>query len=193
VLGVDQISSFDLAEGATGTAQTLDHMAALVRRDATNLQIRGKALEIIAGCACHDFTCEIQALYNFVKNEIVYRRDPFHAEWVQDAPRTLFVFGTGDCDCKVVCLATLLASVGHKCRFKVIGLKPHSYKHVYLQVKTSDGWISLDPTPEAAHPGWEGRGHTAVYEIFPDGAGAPSPVCLIGLGLVLWGLWKLAK
>lgn len=192
MLGVDNISKFDLAEGAGGTAQTLEQMAELVRRDSVNPDVVGKAREIISGCLGHDFTCEIEALYNFVKNEIVYRRDPYHAEWVQDAPRTLFVFGSGDCDCKVVCLATLLASVGHKCRFKVIGLTPHKYKHVYLQVKTSDGWVSLDPTPEAAHAGWEGRGHTAVYEIFTDSP-APSPVCLIGLGLIVWGLWQLGK
>jgi hypothetical protein len=104
---------------------------------------------------------------------------------VQDAKRTLFVFGTGDCDDKVVCLATLLATLGHKSRFKVLGTKRGHFSHVYLEVQTPRGWLSLDPTPEQAHAGWQGRGHMATYEIFPT-AGAGSVCFLAGAALLLY-------
>jgi len=176
---VDAIRQGKLLEGLAGTRQTLEEMARLVRQDAGDLSIRQFALGLVQKCDGHQFNCEIRALFHFCRDEIIYRRDPVDHEWVQDAARTIGVFRTGDCDDKVVCLATLLGALGHKSRFVVIGRQPGQYTHVYLEVRTPGGWLPLDPTPERAAVGWEAPGmHRAHYEIWGVRGGA-------GVGLLI--------
>jgi Transglutaminase-like superfamily len=186
---VDAIHSAPLLDGLPGVHQTLSAMAQLVRRDSNDLLLRGKALEIVGGCGGHDFDCEIQALYAFCRDNITYRRDPVEQERVQDARRTIYLFGSGDCDDKVVCLASLLGTLGHKSRFKVLGQRRGNYSHVYLEAQRKDGsWLSLDPTPEQASAGWEARGgHAATYEIFTSSG---NPVLFVAGALLLYWLLR---
>jgi hypothetical protein len=187
---VDKIWHGNLLSGTSGTNQTLDVMAALVRRDAGDLQIRNFALSLASSCSGHDFNCEIEQLYSYARDQIIYRRDPVEWEWVQDAKRTIFVFGSGDCDDKVVALATLLAALGHRTRFVVLGLTTEKYTHVYLEVLTSRGWIPLDPTPEQASAGWEAKGRIrSTYEIFGERATSNFPLVIVA-GLLAWWLMK---
>lgn len=187
--GIDSIHTEPLRDGLPGTKQTLEHMAAYVRKDAGNLAVRQKALEIVQECGGHEFDCEIQALFHYCRNNITYRRDPIEVEWIADTPRTLFVFGVGDCDEKSVCLATLLATLGHKSRFVVVGHTPDKYVHVFIETLTKHGWVSLDPTPEQAPLGWQARGmHRAVYEIWPVATSNGLPIALLVTGLIWWWL-----
>jgi len=184
---IDWVLSEPLQDGLMGVHQTLGRMAALVRKDAQSLVLRDKAIQIIQHCGGHEFNCEIDALFRFCRDQIVYRRDPVEQERVADCERTL-ASGVADCDDKCVCLATLLATVGHKTRFKVLGQRRGNYSHVYLEVQRKDGsWLPLDPTPEQAHAGWEARGHAATYEIFTNDV---SPIFLIGAGLLLYWLLR---
>lgn len=160
------IARVTLAPGVTAVAQTLAVMAALVRRDAQDEWLRRYALALVAGCRGHDFECEIERVFCYVRDAITYRRDPVTVERVQDAKRTI-ALGSGDCDDKVVLLATLLAAVGHRPRFVVIGYRRGAYQHVFLEVLMRGRYVALDPTNERATVGWEARGVTrAVYEIF---------------------------
>lgn len=166
---VDSLGSTPLLAGSVGTEQTLYQMAALVRRDAATPLMRQTALDIVRDCGGHQFACEVRALFEFCRDQITYRRDPVHAEWVQDAARTLYTFRSGDCDDKVCCLATLLGSLGHKSRFVVIGASASKFTHVYLECATPGGWLALDPTPETARAGWQARGfHRWVYPIWDE-------------------------
>lgn len=177
--GVDQAYKLPLLAGIPGTYQTLEHMAALVKRDSHDMEIRNVALQIVQGCGGHQFGCEITNLFEFVRDHITYRRDPVGQERVQDAKRTLFVFRTGDCDDKVVLLASLLGSLGHRSRFVVLGYSPGNFAHVYLEVETRRGWIPLDPTPERATAGWEASGVLRkTYEIFETQRNGLSPLLL---------------
>lgn len=166
---LDKVWHGNLLSGTPGTNQTLDWMAFLVRRDAKDLKLRSFAQSLIRNCNGHDFFCEIESLFAYARDQITYRRDPVEVEWVQDAKRTIFLFGSGDCDDKVTALATLLATTGHRARFVVLGRTRDKYTHVYLEVLTSRGWLPLDPTPEHAPPGWEARGLLrSTYEIFGE-------------------------
>ena len=165
-------------------------MAALVRRDARNFRLRQFALSLISSCDGHDFSCEIEKLFSCIRDQIIYRRDPIEVEWVQDAERTLFVFGSGDCDDKVVALATLLANIGHRSRFVVLGRTRDKYTHVYLEALTSRGWLPLDPTPEHAPVGWEAKGLIRqTYEIFGERTAGKMPLCALAL-LLAWVILK---
>ena len=186
MMHVDRIDTSRLPDGLRGTRRTLALMAACVRKDAGNLALRQRALSIVQNCGGHDFSCEIRALFHYCRDAITYRRDPVDVEWVQDAARTISVFGSGDCDDKCVCLATLLATLGHRSRFVCIGPSREQFLHVYLEVHTKRGWLPLDPTPEQAPAGWEARGqHRAVYEIWPTGDNSALTFLAVGI-LAFW-------
>ena len=187
---VDRIDTARLSDGLPGTRQTLAHMARIVRGGAGSLPLRQHALRIVAQCGGHDFACEVRALFHYCRDSITYRRDPVEVEWVQDALRTCFTFGSGDCDDKIVCLATLLACLGHRSRFVVIGPNEHKYTHVYLEVMQGSRWVPLDPTPEQAPAGWQARAtQRAIYEIWPNDSSS-NALALIAAGLLAFWLLK---
>ncbi len=156
-----------MPRGEQGTLQTLRLMAAFCKRDAASTELRAVAHKIIGGIAGHDFNGEIRALYSFARDQVKYRKDPVEVERVQDALRTL-QFRSADCDDKVVLLVTLLAVCGHRARFCVSGPVPGKWTHVYCEVATPQGWVPLDPTPEAAQPGWQTQAPAkGIFEIWP--------------------------
>lgn len=156
-----------LSQGNQGIFETLYWMAVIVRRDIHDPKVRGQALAIVDKCHGHDFETEIASVFEFVKNRITYRRDPVDQERVQDTRRTLFEFQSGDCDDKVVALASLLGAIGAKSRFVVCGYSSDNFHHVYLEVFDGGGWVPLDPTNERATVGWEaGLPFRCAYEIW---------------------------
>lgn len=155
-----------LQPGTAGTARTLEAMKQLVIRDSHSEAVRKAALGIVKGCPGHNFQCEIQRLFDFTRSQVVYRRDPVMQERVQDTQTTLALM-SGDCDCKVVALCSLLGSLGHITKFSVVGSSHDDYRHVFCKVWDGAQWVSLDPTPEAAIVGWQARRPAqADYEIF---------------------------
>lgn len=164
--GVDKVWRLPLAPGLKGTQQTLAWMAYLVRRDSQSLYIRRFAENVVKSCPGHGFDCEVKTLFEFVRDQITYRRDPVGVERVQDARRTL-LFGAGDCDDKSVLLATLLAALGHPSCFTVLGSAPGNYAHVFVTVQGPTGNVALDPTHERAPAGWQAQAPAiAHYQIF---------------------------
>lgn len=156
-----------IAQGNQGIFETLYWMAVIVRRDIHDQKVRDKALEIVGNTRGHDFGREIESLFRYVKDRITYRRDPVDQERVQDSRRTLFEFQSGDCDDKVVALASMLGSIGAKSRFVVCGYTSDNFHHVYLEVFHDGQWMPLDPTNERASVGWEaGLPFRCAYEIW---------------------------
>ena len=165
-----------LAPGVAGTEQTLRRMAEFVRRDARDLELRKVAARVVAGCPGHDFEGEVKALFEYVRDRITYRRDPVSAEMVQDARGTLAA-GVGDCDDKATLLSTLLATLGHRSRFRVLAFRetqPVNWQHVLLEVELRGrGWIPLDPTPERSQLGQRAKSKMSrAYQIWPQGGWA---------------------
>lgn len=145
-----------IPDGKEGTIATLKIMRQIVNRDSADPFVRKTAESIVKGCRGHDFLCEVNALFHFVRDRITYRRDPLTSEYIQDSRRTL-ESGVGDCDCKVVLLCSLLQALGHRTRFVVIGHRADEFSHVYCAVYTKQGWLPLDPTNERAPVGWEAQ------------------------------------
>lgn len=190
---VDRLETIPLDAGRRGTWQTLRAMAEMVRRGSRDPRVRDAALAITRGCPGHDFQCEIRRLFEFVRDRIVFRRDPIGQERVQDAPRTLFIFRSGDCDDQSVLLAALLGSLGHQSRFVVLSFDGGDFHHVCLQVLDRGRWISLDPTRERAPIGWESPAvRRAIYPIFTgdqnprDDRAARAALIIISTGALLW-------
>jgi len=108
--------------------------------------------ELTAHLPQKDFTNEIKALYNYVRDSIRYVRDINGVETIQTPVKTL-EFGTGDCDDKATLLAALLESIGAETRFNAMGFRKNHISHVSLQVKNGGKWVNLETT-EPVDMGW---------------------------------------
>jgi hypothetical protein len=156
-----------LHHGRAGNVQTLREMAALVREDLeTDVGLANYANSIllaakVAGDVRGRSMKEVAAIFYFVRNRFIFRRDPTGGmEAIQDARATI-ERGFGDCDDFSVLLATLLGLVGYPTRFVVIRINPKAdgFQHVYTEVLDPDEtkWHALDATNPKALVGWEAR------------------------------------
>lgn len=167
-----------LADGATGTAQTLAVMAAAVRGEIApdyagylDERVRQVALSICSRVPGHEYLSEIAALLAYCRDIVQYRLDPVNVERVQ-APLQTIALASGDCDDKCTLLATLLAALGHVPRF-VVQHNGHEFDHVYCEVMIDGKWIALDPTADGrggltqAGVGWRNPARAEwIYRIF---------------------------
>jgi hypothetical protein len=163
-----------LKPGDLGTVQALDEMAAIIRADTQRPDVRrfihGKITSRVRG---HDQLGEIRACFNFARDRLVYRRDPFGVERVADFYSTLEALNPGepegDCGIKSTILCTSLAVCGFAPYLAVIKQTPDDcgFKHVYVSLRWGGQEMPLDPTPLSERPGWAPR-HLVkrYYEIF---------------------------
>jgi hypothetical protein len=119
--------------------------------------VRRCAIQFGAPRFDNDLVSFVTNLPQFVKDRVLYVPDPLGFEWVT-APDVLLAEilqkgqATGDCDCHVLLLNTLLASVGFETGFVAVKLDPagDQFDHVISQVKLEKNWIDLDPCAKAA-------------------------------------------
>lgn len=105
---------------------------------------------------------EIQAIFEFVRDNIPYRSDPTFLDTFVEPEQTVrdYLFGQirgADCDDKSLLLASMLISVGYTPRLVLSNsCKGCPYTHIFVQVlnpKSKDSWISLEST-EKVSMGW---------------------------------------
>jgi|GEM_PF-6078510 len=152
-------ASQSLRHGALGNEQTLRYAAAMVREDAVqDDRLRALAESLIQSCAPHDSQCEVQKLFEFVRDQIRYVEDAPDTERIADAWRT-YEHRAGDCGDKSILLASLLACIGYRSQFVVQswdGDLSDGYDHVHIAAFMPDGSVvELDPTNENAGVNWE--------------------------------------
>lgn len=144
-----------IPEGDDGIARTIQYMRLAAQRGARDPQIRGTALAIIQNVASRDSQGEIQAIYNWVKQNIKFRGE--FEETIQ-TPEVTLRFRAGDCDDHATLLSALLGSIGYKTEFKTVAVRGgRDFIHVYCQVldRKTGRWIALDTTVAQAYPGWQ--------------------------------------
>lgn len=131
---------------------TLDRMRAEVRHGKIDVDIRRKAAELVQHLPQKDQIGEISTIFEFVQHHIRYVKDITDVETLHEAWRVLRQ-EHGDCDDKCILLASLLEAIGHRTRFVAVGFQHGKYSHVFCDVKTRGGWLSLDAT-ENRPMGW---------------------------------------
>ena len=156
----------DQCPGVDGIKQTLAIMRKL--KDAYKIHpiVRGLAMSLIAQIPQKDYRAEIHALTDYVKNNVRYTRDVAGVETLQTPTKTL-EFGQGDCDDKSTLLAAMLESIGHKCRFRAVGMRKGNFCHVFPEVQYAGQWLSLETTEPVA-VGWAPPG--IVENLTDDGS-----------------------
>jgi transglutaminase-like putative cysteine protease len=127
-------------------------MGALVKTGKKDLNVRLAAMLAVQHLQQKDYFSEMQAIFEFVRDEIRYVRDVRNVETLSTPDKTL-EFKQGDCDDKSVLLAAMLESIGHPTRFVAVGFKPDDYVHVFVETKLGQKWIALDST-EPVPVGW---------------------------------------
>jgi transglutaminase-like putative cysteine protease len=155
-----------IPKGYRGTKRTVEHVKALIRAGAKDFYVRQKAIDIILerGVKAKDYLGEIEALFQWVQQNVRYTKDPFRVEVLHSARRMLEL-GAGDCDDMTILLGALLEAIGHPVRLVVIGpdpRRPRFFTHIYLEARHKGRWIPLDAT--MPYPlGW--RPETPVREV----------------------------
>lgn len=152
-----------LADGEQGNMQTLEAMARIVIEDREQPDLRAFVLrEIVGDVPGHDAAGEVERIFEYARDRITYRQDPFGVERVADIWSTLYALnpGTGpegDCGIKSLFVASCCALLGHKPFFTVIKQRANqtTFNHVYNAVLVDDDLRYYDATPEDEPAGWE--------------------------------------
>jgi len=105
--------------------------------------IREVALSIVRGLQQKNWTGEVRALHEFVRDQIRYVRDPVGLELVA-TPEKVLEYRQGDCDDKSTLLAALLESLGHPARFVAVGIRGGPFSHVLVESKIGASWVPLE-------------------------------------------------
>ncbi len=134
--------------------QTAKKMRDLAWEGQTSPIVRQFALETLRRVKPKDAVSEVGALYHACCREIHYLGDPLAHELLQH-PEVTVNTAAGDCDDMAILLASTLLmseimSVGHPCRFKLVGFKNHPPSHVFLETNVDGQWIALDPVAGSA-------------------------------------------
>jgi len=118
-----------------------------------NMIARNKALEIVKGVAPKDFPGEVEAVWDWVRNNIRFVRDIRGIETVATPARTLEL-GQGDCDDMAVLVSSLLESISHPTRFIAVGFRPGELSHVFTETRIGNRWVPLETSVDGAYIGW---------------------------------------
>lgn len=109
-----------------------------------------------------DWKAEVEAIFNWVRNNVRYTLDPNELELFQRARRSI-ENSTADCDDQVILAGAILQAVGYPLRLVVIDTGRGGYSHIYLQVGlppvNPKRWLPFDLTATTEPLGWEVPGY----------------------------------
>jgi hypothetical protein len=209
-----QVVRHDTGPGWEHPAWVLPQIAKLAAQDATDPTVRRWALRAVKGVGRDDVLGEAQALARAALRDIRYTRDPVVQapgrpaeghEWVQ-APRHTLADGGGDCDDLTGLLSAAEQGIGRLIRYRVGAYQPDQPRHVWVEVQSPRGWITIDTVPRVPRVGvgtavhcvevrtWDSRGRqvdmAGVCPFLRSGTGASCSSCAArtmsgGCGLAL--------
>lgn len=152
LLGVSPIRSNQTAY--KGVDQTMKQCQRLVMQARGDSRYRNLAMKITADVEKNPstnhpdmrrFDLLAGAIYDWMKYNIIYTRDPYMVERLQSPDVTLRV-KSGDCDDMAILGAALLESLGIPVRFHLTGNAPGQYSHIFIDYKFSGTWHPFDVT-----------------------------------------------
>lgn len=144
------LSAVPLLSGDAGVEQTINEMRGLVDEALRDASVNRLARDIVRSVPAFDDVAEAEALYNWVRANIRFTKDPVNKETLYP-PAELLKIRSGDCDDISMVMATLLMAVGYPARFVTVAATPNSpeqFSHVYVEGEVPAGsgqWIPMDP------------------------------------------------
>lgn len=139
-----------MPSGMAAPYATLRTMRALVRQWRTNVDLINAATSIVYLTPAKDEHAEVNAIFEWVRDNVRYMRDVHEIEVISNPWITLHRM-VGDCDDKATLLATLFEIAGYPTRFVIAGYSnPGIFEHVYVQVCVGREWLDADATESAS-------------------------------------------
>jgi transglutaminase-like putative cysteine protease len=125
-------------------------IANLIEEGSKSPFIRELALKIVKDVPEKAWLQEAKAIFEWVKENIKYRRDVFCKDSYHTAER-IVELGSGDCDDMVILMNSLLCSIGFRTGARIISSRPdRGFHHIYSLVEIpGDGWYALDATDKS--------------------------------------------
>lgn len=121
-------------------------MVKLTKAAKTDPLVIQTARRIVRAVPAKDWVGEINAVQNWVRNNIRYTLDPYDVETLQ-TPAVTLTEKHGDCDDHAILVAALLNAIGHPARFRAVSVIGDSRLcHVYAETKIGNGWHSVETT-----------------------------------------------
>lgn len=143
-----------LLSGEAGTAQTVAVMRRLVDQAQADPTFVRFVVDLVRAVPAYDDLGETRQLYEWVRQNIRYTKDPVSKEKLYP-PQELLKIRAGDCDDLAMLLGAMGLTLGYPARLITISADPENpqeFSHVYLELEVPPGsgqWIPLD----AARPG----------------------------------------
>jgi hypothetical protein len=174
VMGIPRTEEY-IGTGDAAIYNTVDKMKSIIAQSSKNPYVREWAGTILSGIEVNNKAQEAESIYNFVRDNIRYTKDPLGYEYIQTPLVLLESIGqyqnrkgvrpSGDCDDMTVLSLSLLKSVGFNVAIKVVSFKEDKkFGHVYGLVQIGYDWVPFDCVRPDAVMGWESSGHTRVME-----------------------------
>lgn len=136
-----------LMDGTAGTEQTINLMRQLVDEALRDPAFNRLARDIVRSAPAFDDFAEAEALYNWVRSNIRFTKDPVTKETLYP-PQELLKIRAGDCDDISMLLGAFLMAVGYPARLVTVGANanaPDQFSHVYVEGQVAGQWIPMDP------------------------------------------------
>lgn len=135
-----QVNQYKLSDGKKGNIQTIQIMSKVAHSRKGHPLVRQLALYILSSyqVPSQDHVSESLAIGDFVKNNVIYRRDPDDIEYLQDPLKLAQDIkngqATGDCDDIATLIATLCLSVGIKPFYRAVRYEKGfgNFNHIYV-------------------------------------------------------------
>ena len=140
-----------IPDGRPGLDAKVRKIRALVEAAKRDPSFRQRAAAIVARVPQRDQVGEITAVFDFVRDGVRYLRDPWAPEGLElfTAPALLLRdvdegIAAGDCDDHVILASALLETIGYRTRYRIGGLPPDHFRHIWLEVQSANGWLPLE-------------------------------------------------
>ena len=145
------IKKLNIGTGEDAANKTLELMSEIINKSFQNWRIRELAVNITKDLPARDEYNEVMSIYEWVRNNTRFVRDPRGTELLHSPLVALdkIAMGdkfSGDCDDLSILLASLIKSIGYPIALRIASYKEDKcFSHVYVLVKVKGQWISLDP------------------------------------------------
>lgn len=150
----------EIPPGNRGILVSARHLVDIVKQFRRSPEIRFLAEDIVQSCPNKDYSCEVSKIYNWVKDNIRFTRDPNRVEMLR-SPLITLNRRNGDCDDHTILISSLLQSIGYPTRAVIVATQPQykdAFNHIFTEVgvqnKGQFEWIPLDTTVSFADVGW---------------------------------------
>lgn len=143
------IAAQPLLNGDAGVEQTIALMRQLVDEALRDPSFIRWATDVVRSVPAFDDFAEAEALYNWVRDNVRFTKDPVNKEKLYP-PTELLKIRAGDCDDISMLLAAGLMAVGYPARLVTVATPsaPEQFSHVYVEAEIPAGsnqWVAIDP------------------------------------------------